>query len=243
MSLGPPLPAKTDSVIVETRTLVLDSSNPITPGKPKVYRAETITITGRHKAPETDLWLIAERIIASEASIDVSGLDGTPSYTEADHAESGSSPGQAGRNADESARKPAGKGGDGGRITLVCRELSGNLNLVSNGGRGGNGLSGGNGAQGGTGPRGRDGGGDPGAAIGGVGLKGGRGGNGGTGGNGGNGGAIWIAIEDATGANLTTTASGGLPGLGGKAGARGPGGDGGPGGDWGEDWERPSVRL
>jgi len=49
MPPAPTLPPMADSIVTEGRNLVLDMSNQLTPGKPKVYRAQTITIRGIHE--------------------------------------------------------------------------------------------------------------------------------------------------------------------------------------------------
>lgn len=214
----------------------------IAKGRTTVYRVERLSISGAHSAPRQDVWIIADRIDATSATIDVSGAAGSPSYARNQKAPGGSSPGQAGTDADKSSLPRAGDGRSVGNITIVCRTLVGSLTLRADGGRGGDGLNGGDASKGTTGPAG------PGkqlnaaAAKGGTGGQGGKAGDGGTAGTGGDSGIVSVHVLDRSTATLNVSAVPGAPGLLGLPGVPGLPGDGGPPGNYGHsEWSGRQV--
>jgi peptidoglycan hydrolase CwlO-like protein len=191
--------------------------------------ADTIELEGLLALPGRLVFLHARRIICGPgATIDVSGPNATD-YME--HASDGTSKGDYGRDGSKGKR-----GGHAGGIAIFAGELSGQIKLLANGGRGGRGQSGGNGIKGGTPDAAEDGvddgrnykfPGSPGA----QGLVGGHAGKGGDGGDGGTFGPISLNCAVKMDASLVTGSStGGGPGVPGANGKPGDGGDGGLGG-------------
>lgn len=216
-----------------------EAGNNLAQTGPTVVRAEAVTISGTQSAPSQNIWIIADRVIATnDATLDVSGVTGAPSYASGVRASDGQGDGAAGQNADDSSRSKAGRGGDAGNITIVCRILQGALRVRANGGRGGDGLNGGNGEKGAKGAPGADNVLSANEARGGNGAAGGAAGIGGTAGSGGNAGQVYLAIQHYE-VRPVVESAGGSPGNPGAAGTVGAGGDGGPGGAWGHHEEAP----
>ena len=202
-------------------------------GKPTVVFCSEVEIVGSNRAPGQDVYIIADRVIASSAILDVSGEPASTSYDKNNKAPNASRPGDPGIDADKATNLPrATAGGNGGNIVIICRSLAGTLTLRSNGGQGGDGLSGGDGAQGPIGPSGPDRQENPSLAVGGLGLTGGKAGDGGQAGPGGNGGKVIVRAILNT-ASLDTEVKYGMAGTPGSPGTRGPPGQGGLGGSYG----------
>jgi hypothetical protein len=233
-----PLPSWKTSAVRQGRYVSLgEVGYGLALNQPTIVRAEQIKIQGTYSAPGQSIWLIADRIIATNATIDVSGGNAATSYSSETHAQNGSQPGLPGTDANKDHLPPASDGFNGGSVTILCRSLEGGLTISANGGRGGDGLNGGGGAKGITGKMG-DGLGPQGA----VGYPGGPGGKAGDGGKAGNGGAegfiyTGVAQNSCTLTTYLTPGNPGNPGQPGVPGDRGDGGPGGPYGTWAEDGE------
>lgn len=227
------LPSPEKSVVHKGRYIRIgDTGYGLASGTATVYQAEVLSLSGVQAAPGQDVFILADRIVAPNATLDVSGAAGTPSYLAQNKAPGGATPGAKGTDADKSQLPRAGKGQDSGNVTIVCRSLEGSLKIIANGGQGGDGLNGGDGAKGAQGAPGGDRVINRNAARGGTGKQGGQAGDGGSPGNGGNAGKIRVFVRENT-ASLVTVAVRGSPGKPGSKGTEGEGGDPGPPGVWG----------
>lgn len=178
-----------ERLILHVDEIILDGD--FKPSKPVVIYASTVTIKGELKFNSPSLTIFTMNLISKKGSIDLSGDDGVNIFptTAAGGCQFG-----AGHDGIDGLNGTFGK--NGGNIILYCGNIIGNLQLISNGGKGASGQNGSDGCEGNTGAEGA-----PGAnkcnndndgKPGGQGGTGGANGIGGVGGRGGKNGEILV---------------------------------------------------
>lgn len=190
-----------------------------------IVRGYEITLSGPLSLPGYNISILAQKLnCEATTTISTAGIIGSPSYTNL-HADPAPALGKNGNDGAPATsvnglHAPAGRGGNGGNITILAQSLTGQLVLQTNGGAGGDAESGSDGAPGTPGANA-----SPPNNPGVQGGPGGQGGHAGVPGNGGSAGSIRVGTLVSLQANQIQTATqGGPPGQPGKNGTPGAGG-------------------
>lgn len=198
-----------------------------------IVRGYEITLNGPLSLPGYNILILAQKLnCGAGTTISTAGTTGSPSYTNS-HAAPPTGLGQDGHDgapatSTDGLHAPAGKGTNGGNITILAQSLTGQLILQAPGGAGGDAESGSDGAPGTPGANA-----SPPNHPGVQGGPGGQGGHAGVPGNGGNAGTIrvgtLVGLQTSQIQSATMGGPSGNPGQNGKPGTGGPSGTAGQG--------------